>query len=146
MAAVRIWWDKDLEGYYMTMPFHKVFVDTLKQVVPGSDRGYNPAAKTWSFTEKWLAPVTQLVTKIFGTPPQVLTRAEAEKASAPSVGVNSKLDTVVLKFFQLLPYEAAQRAYKAAAMTLHPDRGGKMEDMSELNALWTRIEKEVYKR
>jgi curved DNA-binding protein CbpA len=48
-------------------------------------------------------------------------------------------------FVKLVPYDAMTKAYRAAAMTYHPDRsGGDMEKMTQLNALWERIKKEVY--
>jgi len=57
------------------------------------------------------------------------------------------LDSVLLTFVKLLPYTAAQAAFRKAAMELHPDKnGGNGDRMSALNASWTRIETEFYRK
>jgi curved DNA-binding protein CbpA len=52
---------------------------------------------------------------------------------------------ITLEFFRLAGPDAMLKAYRAAALTLHPDRGGSMDVMSSLNAAWDRIQKEVFK-
>lgn len=59
------------------------------------------------------------------------------------------LDVVLLNFVKLLPYDAAQAAYRKAAMALHPDKpenSGNSDRMSALNACWARIEAELYRK
>jgi hypothetical protein len=43
-------------------------------------------------------------------------------------------------FAKLLSHAEAKSAFRAAAMRLHPDRGGSVEDMTELNQLWEALE------
>jgi hypothetical protein len=45
------------------------------------------------------------------------------------------------KFATLLPFEALQAAYRAAAKIFHPDLGGDSEQMQKLNAAWEAVEK-----
>jgi len=44
------------------------------------------------------------------------------------------------EFAALLPFEAAQAAYRAAARILHPDHGGGTLKMQQLNVAWSRVE------
>jgi hypothetical protein len=143
-GTVRIWWDPDMQAYRLVTPYSDAFKQAFMAFIPGSDRFWDASAKSWTFSEKHLTQVFLLVEKVFGSKPTVITRAQAEKASVPPSVASSPLDSLILKFFRLLPYEAVQKAYRHAAMSLHPDHGGDMEKMSSLNSLWQRIEKEIY--
>jgi len=48
------------------------------------------------------------------------------------------------EFASLLPFEAAQAAYREAAKILHPDHGGTTEQMQKLNEAWESAKK-IYK-
>ena len=48
------------------------------------------------------------------------------------------IDQTLADFMKLLPFDAAQSAYRKAAIALHPDKGGSMDSMSKLNVLWTK--------
>jgi len=145
-GSVRIWWDTNLGGYRMISPYNQGFVDLLKAAIPGSDRSWDGTSKTWSFTDKYLSGVIALSEKVFGTKATVITREQAEKATTPPSVGKATVITVAQEFMSLIPYESAQRAYKHAAALFHPDHGGDMEKMSRLNALWQRLEKELYKK
>src|SRR5207245_10426113 len=58
----------------------------------------------------------------------------------------SSTEDAVVAFMNLVPYDAAKRCFLLAAQTHHPDKGGDAQKMSKLNELWSRIEKEFYKR
>jgi hypothetical protein len=144
-SPVRIWWDASISAYHLTSPYNKDFKDTLLGLVPASDRSWDPATKIWTFTEKWLQPTINLAETVLRTKPQVVTRKQVEQAaSSPATSQNIPIDTVLVQFMRAIPYEAAQKAYRTAAMLLHPDRGGDMAKMSAVNSAWSRIEKEIY--
>ena len=63
-----------------------------------------------------------------------------------STRANATTEDCVVAFMNLVPYEAAKRAYLLAAQTHHSDKGGDPEKMVKLNTLWDRVEKEFYKR
>ena len=105
-------------------------------------RGWDPASKIWTITERFFPAIKVAAERIFPGQVNILTREQAEKATAPSAVKIKTLNEVLLDFVLLLPNDALQKAYRVAAMTLHPDRGGDMEKMSRLNALWQRIEME----
>jgi hypothetical protein len=46
----------------------------------------------------------------------------------------------VSHFVGLLPFEALQAAYRAAAKLFHPDLGGDSEEMKRLNSAWVQVE------
>ena len=152
VAKCMIYWDVKVQAYQLQMKsdFGKIekTVQFLKQAIPHSDRNWNPDTKTWTFTEKYLDGVQKFCVLIFGQQEvATLTRDKVEgQTRSVSVQSTNTLDLAILTFMKLLPYEAAQRAYKMAAMTLHPDRGGDMELMTKLNQAWSKIEKEVYKQ
>lgn len=157
MAKCVIFWDKSLQAYQLQMKLgygsmEKVklekTVQFLKSAIPHSDRNWEPTTKTWTFVEKYLDGVQKFCTLIFGAQEvAILTRDKVEGQSRSiSVSGANTLDSVLLTFVKLLPFEAAQAAYRRASLALHPDRGGDMESMTKLNQAWSKIEKEVYKQ
>lgn len=144
---VKIWWDVSVDAYRMNSPFNKALVDAMHQVIPYSDRSFDRDTKVWTFAEKYLAPLLVLL-KTIGILPSVITRAQAEQAqtssSSGSAHKGKPVDAIIVEFVKLVPYDCMLKAYRAAAMQLHPDRGGNMDKMTSLNAAWDRIQKEVY--
>lgn len=152
MAKCVIFWDVKVQAYQLQMKgdFQKIekSIQFLKGTIPHSDRGWEPSTKTWTFTEKYLDGVVKFCTLIFGSQEvATLTRDKVEGQSKNiSVNGSNTLDSALLTFMKLLPFEAAQAAYRRASMVLHPDKGGDMEAMTKLNQAWTKIEREVYKQ
>jgi hypothetical protein len=149
----QIYWDRDVQAYRMKMKWSPQrgpqIVDFLKKQIPSSERMWDEQAKIWTFTEKYFDGVAKFAKLLFGaTEVVILSKTQVESAqqsySAPQSRKATPLEIELAEFMQLLPFEAAQSAYRKAAMLLHPDRGGSMEKMTKLNTLWTRIEKEVY--
>jgi hypothetical protein len=151
-GATRIWWDTSIQAYRLVSPFNKSLVDAFKLLVPASDRQFDPQSKIWTFTERWLTPTLAMFKQIGLQQPTVVSRADAERASAGSqsqshsVTHTTSLDKTLSDFVRLLPFEAAQSAYRKASLVLHPDRGGDMDKMQALNNAWQKIERELYKQ
>lgn len=145
VTNVKIWWDTSVSAYRMTSPFNRELVDGIKAFIPVSDRSYDPQTKVWTFVERQLLALEKLFVTL-GVKPVVVTRAQAEQASqsTPTQQRGKPLDAVVMEFVRLVPQDCMIKAYRAAAMTLHPDRGGSMDKMSALNAAWDRMQKELY--
>jgi hypothetical protein len=143
---VKIWYDPALDAYRLASPYDKRFFESLKLLIPGNLRDYDDNTKIWTFPESYLGPIKMLADKIFGTSNYtVITKEQTQKASVPPAIASSPLDNVLVQFVKLLPYEAMRSAYRAGAIALHPDKaGGDMEKMARLNALWDRIQKEVF--
>lgn len=148
--TIRIWWDATVRAYRLSGAYDDQLVSFLKSNIPYSDRAWDPATKIWTFTESYFSGVEKLCKMVFGDANvSVFTRQQVEATAGATSGTSvQKVDTITIElaeFLRLLPYEAAQAAYRKAAFILHPDKGGDMEKMSRLNQLWTKIEKEVYK-
>jgi hypothetical protein len=100
----------------------------------------------WTFVERQLDPLLKLF-KLMGIAPVVITRAQTEQASqstpkGPQRG--QPIAEIALEFMRVAGPDAMQKAYRAAALALHPDRGGSKDAMSSLNAAWDRLQKELY--
>lgn len=156
---VRIWWDKPVAAYRLSGDYDQSLIQFLKKNIPVDQRNYEEKVnqqtgkldRIWTFTEPYFDDVSKLCNVVFGpSNVTILTKAQVEQVyQAPPSGVVKQLDgldSLLAEFMHLLPFEAAQSAYRKAAFSLHPDKGGSMEKMSRLNAIWTRIEKEIYKQ
>lgn len=151
MAKCVIFWDVKLSAYQLQMKgdFQRIekTVQFLKGAIPHSDRNWEPTTKTWTFTEKYLDGVQKFCILVFGAQEvAVLDRTKVEGQSKISVSTSNTLDSSLLTFMKLLPFEAAQAAYRRASLVLHPDKGGDMESMTKLNQAWSKIEKELYRQ
>lgn len=141
----RIWWDSSVNAYRMTVPFNAQFNELFKNLMPHSDRNFDFQSKIWTITERYFDPTKTLLTKMFGNV-VIIDRATAERAAAPPPIKVAPIDNVFTQFCKLLPYESMRKAYLHAATHLHPDHGGDMGKMSDLNACWQRLEAEFYKK
>ena len=145
-SGIKIWWDDSVQVYRLVTPYRPNFVELLKQLIPSSDRAWDAASKTWSLTEKFLPATKDLAEKIFGGVATVISKQQAQAAqgqsnSGAAVRSTTPVGKLIEDWFSLLPYEAAKKAYREGAMSLHPDRGGSLETMSKFNSLWQQIEK-----
>lgn len=137
----RIWWDESVQGYHVSTPYSKEFVEFIKLGVPASDRGFDPTTKIWTVTEKYFDLIYSTATKVWKNPGDVavVTKAQSQAASAPPAVSRASLDSVMLDFVKMLPERALLQAFRFAAAELHPDKGGDMDKMMRLNTLWDRI-------
>lgn len=149
ITNVRIWWDASVAAYRMASPYNRDLVESFKKAIPISDRSFDPDTKIWTFVDKQYTNVMNMF-KLLGVTPTVVTRQQAEAAAQSSSPSGPRRGTPIaelaLEFLRLMPYEATLKAYRVAAMQLHPDRGGSMDKMSALNAAWARLEKELYQQ
>ncbi len=146
VTNVRIWWDTSVGAYRMASPYNKDLVEGIKKQVPVSDRSFDPQTKMWTFVERQLAPLQGLF-RLLGVTPTIVTRQQAETAQQSTPQGNQRgmdLAAVAVEFCRIAGVDALKKAYRDASMRLHPDRGGSMDQMSALNAAWTRLEKELY--
>jgi hypothetical protein len=147
-VKARIWWDSSIQAYKLQTTFKPELVEFLKKQIPVSDRSWDNNTKIWTFTEGYLDGVRKLCILLYGNNDvAVLDRKTVEGQSTRTVSVSNlnTLDTLCVQFVKLLPFDAAQSAYRKASLVLHPDRpGGNMEKMSQLNTIWTRLEKELW--
>lgn len=146
VTNVRVWWDASVSAYRLASPYNKDLVEGVKATIPISDRSFDPTTKVWTFVERQLDPLLKFF-KLMNIQPVVITRAQTEQASqstpqGPRRG--AAIAEVALEFMRVAGSDAMQKAYRAAALTHHPDRGGSMDKMSALNAAWERLQKEIF--
>lgn len=159
MAKASVFWDSSVQAYRLKMQgdYHKIekCVEFLKAQIPHSDRELvvktDPNGKkdyTWTFTEKYYDGTLKFLQLIYGASEVAsVTRQQVEAAQQPRMPLSvngNPLAASCYEFLKALSYEDAQKAYRSAAIRLHPDRGGDMEQMSKVNALWTKLQKELY--
>jgi hypothetical protein len=146
MSKCTIWYDPKLDGYTLQCSFNPDFVDFIKSQIPASDRAFDPPTKNWKFNKKYADAVKNVAEKLFGKTNVSFISEQQVKGAMPSASKSSTLESALAQFMKLLPFDAANAAYRKGAMLLHPDHvGGSMEAMSNLNTLWDRIKAELYK-
>ena len=162
MAKAQLFWDSSIQAYRLKMhaEWNKVekIVEFLKQHIPHSDRelkvDVDPKTQkkdyTWTFTEKYFDGTVKFLELVFGKPEiAIITRQQVEAAQQPRMNIvpnGNPLFAACYEFLKAIPFESAQKAYRDAALRLHPDRGGSMDKMASVNALWTKLEKELYQQ
>jgi hypothetical protein len=147
--TIKIWWDVSVSAYRVSFPYNKDLVDVLSRQIPVSDRHYDMQTRIWTVVERQLPAIRKLFDMLQATV-VIVTRQQAEaQQTATQSGQIARgvkpLDSVLIEFVRLLPYDAAKTAYRKAVMQLHPDmQSGDADRASALNVAWQRIEKEVY--
>lgn len=155
----RIWWDVNAQAYVISTSYNEKLVEALKTFVPSGDRNFDPQSKFWYVKEQYGEFVRSISTSAFGihgvsfTSRQVAEQAQSQsnqRASSAGATLNTSAGTTedaIVAFFALLSYDAAKAAYRRAAQDTHPDKqNGDATKMSKLNDLWSRIEREYFKR
>lgn len=141
-------------AYNVNVPYQPNFVEFIKAKVPGSDRAWVASTKTWVIKENWMEVIKLLATELWPGQVTIVTRQEVEDAEkkmreAQRLAILQALPTrerAMFEFFEVCPLECLAAAYKRAAMLLHPDKqGGDANKMSQLNAAWSKLEKELGK-
>lgn len=160
MAKASIFWDTSVQAYRLKLQgdYAKIekVVEFLKKQIPFSDRELvvkvDPVTTkkdyTWTFTEKYFDGTVKFLHLVYGAQEvAAVSRAQVEAAQQPRMNMTASANPMAsacFEFLKIIPYEAAQKAYREAAFRMHPDRGGNMEEMSKMNALWTKLQKELY--
>lgn len=135
-------------------------VETIKALVPATDRQYDPAAFSWTISASyWTAMKTVLehagwafINKYDQTANVNVKQEYAESfynaqeaAGTPSAeDLNDKLIVLTgLLDFAKLSTDEQKTAYRQACRKYHPDLGGDAAKMSELNRVWTLYNKQL---
>ncbi len=155
----RIWYDTQAQAYIVSSSYCEKLVDALKTLIPSGDRNFDPQTKFWYLKEAYGEAIRSIATSAFGihavsfTSKQVAEQAASQtyqRTTSAGTSLNPSSGTTedaVVAFFSLLTYDAAKAAYRKAALDTHPDKqSGNGTKMSRLNDLWSRLEKEYFKR
>lgn len=128
-------WVKD--GWiHIRSPYNPNFVQTLKADIPTSSRKFDPIDKVWKVAAAYADDALDVIRKFYGEP--VVLDTEVKVVAAPS-GDSDDPFGVMLK---LAPNDTLKKVYALIAAKVHPDAGGKHEDMVALNDAWERVRRE----
>jgi hypothetical protein len=128
-------WVKD--GYiFVKTPYVEAFIQELKADIPYGSRVFLKVEKVWRVDAAYHEDLLSVVKKHFGEPtilePEVKEVVVVEGASKDPFGA----------MLRVAPAEVLKKVYRMIASEIHPDRGGKPEDMVTLNQAWDAIKKE----
>jgi hypothetical protein len=153
----KIWWDDQAQAYVVSSGYNEKLVAALKNLIPSGMRSYDPSTKFWYLNEKYGEFIRDIASTAFGmhsvsfTSKQVAQQAQQSASqqayNRPTTSYQGTTEGAIVEFFGLLSHSSAKRAYLQASQELHPDKPtGDASKMAKLNELWSRIEKEFYKK
>ena len=136
-----IYWDPNLPGYRIAVPYRKEFVTALKANILAKECGYDETTKTWTILGEthFLAASQLLLIHFLGNIGQMQSKREYEAELAARQANNApmtKEQKAAVVFVAYLDLESLASAFKKRAITLHPDKGGDSKDFSEFNAAY----------
>lgn len=127
-------WVKD--GYiYCKTPYNPAFVQELKADIPSSQRTWLGVDKVWRIAAAYHEDLLSVIRSHYGEP----TVLEQE---TQVVVVGESGNDPYSNLLKLAPDETLKKIYRMIAAEIHPDKGGKTEDMATLNTAWADIKKE----
>ena len=152
-----IWDDGPAQVYRLTCAYNPGLIAAIKQLIPASDRTFDPASKVWCFSERYGVPIKQAIEAVWSrSEVMFVSKEDVQKGKSQGASQQARqvpvsndyskvpLADAILVFAQMLPREALKAAYRVAAQHYHPDKsGGDTTKMAQLNALWSKIEKEM---
>ena len=113
----------------LEVPYNKQFNETLKTSLPSKKRIWDNNDKAWYIVKDQLDKLTYILDEYFDEtilldfPPMDI-----------STGAYSKLYLI-----EGAPLEVIRASYKALAIKYHPDKGGDVERMSEINVAYKEL-------
>jgi hypothetical protein len=145
------------------VPYNPDFVSELKALVPSWRRSYDPVTKAWTVRGETYGEDTQeLVEETFGeieycddqaaVNEAVETALRTHRCPKPEAASPHGTDECLRRVCHLhqehaslfvlpgAPWSVIQAAYRAIALLVHPDKGGKHERMVEVNRAYQTLE------
>lgn len=127
----------------MAFPFSRVFVDLLKDSIPPGSRQWNPIDKVWTVDGVYADLAITLLRRHF--PDAHIGERPHSSSSRPPRStcacMSGHSDYAKLYVLPTAPPEVVRAAYRALTKTAHPDLGGDIVAMQELNAAFERVGK-----
>ena len=109
-------------GYISVVtPYKSEFVEELKWAIPHPHRLWDNEMKCWLVSEAYLPRLMEILDDFYD---EIINSIVKEEPIAQNL-FKSILD--------ILPDEYVQRVYSALAQAVHPDHGGSVEQMTQLN-------------
>lgn len=143
-----IYWDPDIPGYRIAVPYDGAFVGGLKHNIPEGSRAFDQATKTWTILgESYFKVAQRLMWQFFAEKMgDVKTRREFEYERIAAEAQNkplSKEELAAFTFVAHLDVDSISAAFKKRVITLHPDKGGNPKDFTDFNSAYQFLVKEL---
>lgn len=126
--------------YDCVFPYDAEMVDQIKELIPRSERWWDPQTRCWSIHGDYLTEILHQARRLGFTIPRVV--QEGDTSDPPPRKAPTNPVSPVAEFAGLLSFETLHRAFRAEAARTHPDRaGGDPERMKKLNSTWDLVKK-----
>lgn len=124
------------DGYiFLSAPYDEHFIQELKADIPYGSRIFLKNDKQWRIDAAYADDLLSVVRKHYGEP----TIVEPEEKVV--VVADAEVDPYGV-MLRLGSDDTVKKVYRMLAVELHPDKGGKPENMVSLNQAWEKIRKE----
>lgn len=146
-----------LRGIYLYTPYNEAYINELKQTVPADLRLWESDEKRWYVFESYAEQAIRLARTYWphinvsaynsdsGSQGQQQGQRQQSQGSGqqapPRWASASRADCATLYLTEDAPPEVIKAAYKALAITHHPDRGGDVAMMRAVNTAFDRLKK-----
>ncbi len=121
-------WDSSAR---LEFPYDAGLIDALKAGIPVHARTYDPVAKAWTVTARYVPVAFRLMAAVF---PDVDVAEQASAGSADRGRTSSNDPWTVLFLRPGAPPELVTAAHRCLAKLNHPDAGGSTSTMQAINA------------
>ncbi len=121
-------WDSSAR---LEFPYDAALIDALKAGIPAHARKYDPVAKSWTVTGRYVPVALRLMSAVFPDVDVVEQPGAGSADRAPHAGEDP---WAVLHLRPTAPPELVVAAHRCLAKLNHPDRGGSTSTMQAINA------------
>ena len=120
--------DEAAGGYWLQTPFNQGFIDDLKGEIPKYAREWDAFRKMWWVSQDYEEEVLLLARRYYDieTPPAL-----------QGAVTHTAWDILYLR--PGAPQEVVRAAYRALAVIYHPDHGGNVQIMKEINLAFEEV-------
>jgi hypothetical protein len=120
-------WDSSVR---LQFPYDAGLIDALKAGIPVHARTYDPVAKAWTVTGRYVPVAFRLMAAVF---PDVDVVEQTSAGSADRDRHAGEDPWVILHLRPTAPPELVRAAHRCLAKLNHPDRGGDYDAMLAIN-------------
>lgn len=124
--------------YRVTFPYDPDVVAGIKELVPPHSRTYDPVGKSWFVASAYRDIVHELLEAVF-----IEVETDPERTFTPPTRTTPRTEFHVLHLQPTAPLELVEAAYRCLSRLHHPDRGGSVEIMQQINAAVSIIRSKV---
>lgn len=133
LKRATIW--RDGAWLYIRSPFNKNFVSDIKWQIHPSYRGWDKEKKLWTIDPSQIDVLVDIAERYYDVhvlPDMREDEAPREPYRFPVGPISSPHETML----KLAKPRTLRRIYHLIAKDVHPDQGGRHEDMVALNEAW----------